>query len=693
MEIRKLSQVGYRLLNFILYSHLFFSNCLGIISDEEMKNYVSDEMTCLEMIEVDWDLLKDALISKGVQTIQVFMNMIFYKISEKIKNCKLIKTNEDRIKFEEEIEQILEESYKNYEEYSKKYLEKNKNALQLDKDNMKTLVNEMDDIDQYDNLPFYKFFLMTTYPTKDNFINELKKVPEFEIKYPLLNSYLIIENKEKELIKYLPEFNEFSNFMIDFYSYKISREEASKKIIKEEEIYKENKRGFQDMFKRFKKIWVHLKPYAVKFGCRDEMPPVDLNENTTLAHFLNDDGELLKGMYIASAYEKFITWQNTFLDQLIEPLRQNGILHHFVQNMGKCIDVQNAKKNETLNFDSINEAFNEILFDASHRNIFTQDKNINYLNYKQFIYDFDYIEKNLGEILLPGKVKFNGTETLRFVTYSFEGFRGNKTSVLSDFAGKYNPEPLSNDNKQKIYDTIKDKLQNQNDELSKILFSIQLLIYYLTQDIKEGKDKIKTIIGQLPDYVNLSKECLDFLNNQNDLKVNEITGAYSYIELLCFKPIIANLREHYKKKIDEKIIDDINKSFEEKKFQIITKVSLASACRILISRYLVSMREDTDYNENNKLDLYLNREEVWDQKLWEQNEKIEEDLEILRKNELILGQAYALYQALGGDEKEAYKGINIKDDDDKGEIKANPNEEEGNKKIIKRPKPKPRIKY
>ena len=105
------------------------------------------------------------------------------------------------------------------------------------------------------------------------------------------------------------------------------------------------------------------------------------------------------------------------------------------------------------------------------------------------------------------------------------------------------------------------------------------------------------------------------------------------------------------------------------------------------------MREDTDYNENNKLDLYLNREEVWDQKLWEQNEKIEEDLEILRKNELILGQAYALYQALGGDEKEAYKGINIKDDDDKGEIKANPNEEEGNKKIIKRPKPKPRIKY
>ena len=685
MEIRKLSQVGYRLLNFILYSHLFFSNCLGIIPDEEMNNYVSDEMTCLEMLEIDWDLLKDALISKGVQIIQVFMNMIFDKINEKIKNCKLIKTNEDREKFEEDIEKILEESYKEYEEYSKKYLEKNKNALQLERDNMKSLVLEINDINEYADLPYYKFFLMTTYPNKDNFINELKKVPEYETKYPLLHSYLIIENKEKDLIKYLPDFNEFSNFMIDNYSYKISREEASKKIIKEEEIYKENKRGFKDMFKKFKNIWVHLKPYAIKFGCRDEMPPIDLNENTTLAHFLNDDGELCKGMYIAAAYQNFITWQNTFLDKLIESLRQNGILHHFVQNMGKSIDVQNAKKNETLNFDNINETFIEIIFDGSQRNIFTQKNQVNYSNYKQFVYDFDSIEKNLGEKLLPGKCKFNGTASLKFVTYSFEGFRGNKTSVLSDFAEKYNPKPLTIENKQKIYDTIKDKLKNQNDELSKILFSIQLLIYYLTQEIKDGKDTIKKVLEDMPEYVNLSKECMEFLEKQ-DLKVNEITGAYSYIELLCFKPIIANLRDHYKKKIDEKIIEDINKSFNEKKFQIITKVSLASACRILISRYLVSIRDDTDYNENNKLDLYLNREEVWDKNKWEKNEQLEEDLEILRKNELTLGQAFELYQALGGDEQEAYKGLVIQNDDDKDEINAIPKEEEGNQKILKRKK-------
>ena len=690
MIVRKLSQVGYRLLNFILYSHLFFANCLGIISDKDMNKYVCGGMTYIEMLETDWNLLKDALQSKGVQVIQIFMNMIFTKISDILKNCKEIKTTEERDKFEEDIEKILEESYKEYEEYSKKYLEENKAALQLEKDNMKSLVLEVNDIKEYDEktFPFYKLLLMTTYPSKENLINELKKVPDFERKYPLLNSYAMIENKEKDLIKYLPEFNEFTNFMIDNYSYKISREEAGKNILKEEEIYKNDAHGFKDMFKKFKDNWVHLKKYAIKFGCRDEMPPIDLDENNCLACFLNDDGEIGKGMYIAAAFQNFINWQNQFLDGLIEPLRQSGILHHFIENMGKNIDVQNAKKKEILNFDKVNEQFIEIIFDNSKRNIYNNVDKINYQNYKQFIYDFDSIEKTLGEMILPGKVKFNGNESLRFVTYSFEGFRGSKTSVLSDFFKKYNKSKnLVPEKKQMIYEALKDKFKNQNDELSKILFSIQLLIYYLTQDEKELETKIKEVIKDLPDYVNLSKECKEFFQNQN-LEVSEIIEVYSYIELLCFKPIVNNLRGHYKKEIDGKVKENIKKSFEDKKFKTITKVSLASACRKLISRYLVSIRDDTDYNENNKLDLYLNREEMWDKGSWEKrNKEIESELQILSKNELTLGQCFDLYNLLGGDENEAYKDIIVKNEDDKEE--NNIPKDEGNAKFIKRKKRKP----
>lgn len=629
--VRKLSQAGYRLLSFILYSHLFYSNCLQFISNDNMKKYVCEGMTCIKMLVSNWNLLKDALQSKGIQIIQIFMNLIFKKLSEKIKNCKEIKTNDEREKFEEEIEKLLEESYKEYDEYSKKYLELNKEALELDQHNMKSLMLENNDIKVYDeeNYPFYKYFLMSTYPSKENMINDLKKIIQFEKKYPLLSIYVNDLDDRMHLIKNLPEFNEFENFMIDYYSYKISREEASNRLLKDEEIYKNNQQKFLEKLNRFKEIWSELKPYATKYGCREEMPPIDLDENKSIAHFLNDNGEIGKGMYIAAAYQTFIEWQNSFLDKVIEPLRQNGILHHYVKNMEKTIDVQKAKNNEVLNFDKADESFMEIIYENSKRNIFRENNTVNYMNYKQFIYDFDSIEKSLGELILSGKMKFNGHENLKFVTYSFEGFRGSKSSVLTDFSAKYMQKALSKENKQMIYDSIKDKLKDGNEELSKILFSIQLLIYYLTQVRYKEPDEINTIIEDLPEYVTLSPECIDFFKNQK-LKVEDITEVYSYIELLCFQPIIANLRDYYKKPIEKEKADDILKLFEDKKFKVITKVHLASACRKLISRYLVSTRDDTDYSENNKLVLYLDRDEMWTE-LWKEKEKLNEEEKIRKK--------------------------------------------------------------
>ena len=168
---------------------------------------------------------------------------------------------------------------------------------------------------------------------------------------------MVSKRNLKDLFANFSEFNDFCNFMINNYSYKVSRDEASNKLIKDEENYKNNQIGFKDMFNKFKNIWKVMKPYATKYEGKDDMPEIDLDENKSLAHFLNDNGELCKGMYIAAAYQKFINWQNVFLDRLIEPLRQSGILHYFVKNMKKKIDIQKAKKNEVLNFDKINELF------------------------------------------------------------------------------------------------------------------------------------------------------------------------------------------------------------------------------------------------------------------------------------------------------------------------------------------------
>ena len=316
--------------------------------------------------------------------------------------------------------------------------------------------------------------------------------------------------------------------------------------------------------------------------------------------------------------------------------------------MEQTIDVQKAKKNEALNFDEVNKNFTEYIYENCQRNIFRKDNSINYMNYKQFIYDFDSIEKYLGEIILPGKVKFNGHEKLQFITFTYEGFRGNKSSVLSDFEEKYKQVPLSMENKQIIYDIIKEKFNWQNEELSNILFSLQLLIYYLTQERQKEKDEIKTIIGELPEYVILSKECIEFLEQERlKIKFEDIIGVYSFFELLCFKPIINNLQEYYKKKIEENTKKDILKLFEEKKFKLINKKSLASACRKFISRYLVSTRKDTDYSEETDLSANLARYEFWPNEIIADEDNFNNEIALLKKVKLTTGQCFELYNLMG----------------------------------------------
>ena len=696
-KVRNLSSAGFRLLNFILYSHLFYANCLEFITNEDLSKYVCDGMTCIQMLETNWNLLKDALQSKGIQIIQIFMNLIFDRLSEKLKNCKEIKTIQDREKFEDEIDKLLEGAYKEYDAYAKIYNENNEKMLELDKNSMKSLVLETNDIKSYDekDYPFYKYFLMTTYPTKEAFEHELRKVPEYEKKYPLLNNYLKENTPQKFLIKYLPEFNEFSNYMIDYYSYKISREDASKRKIKDEDLYKNDIQKFKDKFQSFTEIWEKLKQYATKYSCRDDMKPIDLDENQCVACFLCDNGDIGKGMYIAAAYQNFITWQNNFLDSLIEPLKQSGILHHFVKSMENTIDVQKAKKNETLNFDEINKNFLKYISENCERNIIRKDFTINYMNYKQLIYDFDAIEKNLGEFLLPGKVKFNSYEKLKFVTYTFEGFRGDKSSVLRDFGDKYKQIPLSLEKKQIIYDIITEKYNKQTEELSSILFSFQLLIYYLTQERQKNNEQIQTIIGELPDYVQLSKECTEFLTDKRlKIKFEEIIGVFSFFELLCFNTIINNLQAEYKKDIDINTKKKILELFEgkEKKLELVTKKNLSTACRQFISRYLVSTRKDTDYDEKKELPFNLSMFEFWPESYYDKEAQLMNELNYL-KNEnnepIIVGQCFALYNLLGGDEADEMKDIKLKKDEDKEGVI---DEEEGRIVVKNRPdKPRRRI--
>ena len=615
-KIRKLSQVGYRLLNFIFYSHLFFSECLGYIDNKSKEKYSYENMSYIDIIITDWNLLKEALFEKGITIIQIFLNLIFNEISKLLKNCGEIKNSEERNNFEEKIENLLTKCYQDYQKYSEKYLAINQKLHSTGPEALKSIILELYNPEQYDEkkYPFLNYFMMTLYSTEEKFRNELYNIKNHEELFPLISAYINPKNKEIELLKYLPKYNKFLNFMINHYSYKISRKEAYSKKLKNESIFEER---LKNDFDEFSNIWIHIKKFVTQYKCNQMGEQNFLNQDMPLIHFLVDDGEKGKGMYLAGGYEQFIHWQNGFIKPITKTLdkNKNGILYYFNENLKHKIDVQKATDNEIIKKEfpdnSIYINFLHLINLNSFRNIFLPNDNykINISNYNKFIYDFETIEEELGKIILTGKRLFN--DTIHFVTYTYEGFRGEKYGTLVDFMSMYPPQKLSDKEKKELFKYIKEKSSTGDIDFTQLLFSIQQIIHYLTQEKMDYKSKLNDILSSKPVYLNISKECKSLFENLSNFSISKLFEIFSFLELICFEAMVKYLKPDYKIELSEQQKKKIDEYFKNGEQKLIEKADLASFGRKLISRYLLSKRIDNDINSDNLLAPYLLKADLW----------------------------------------------------------------------------------
>jgi len=105
------------------------------------------------------------------------------------------------------------------------------------KQNLREMVEEKyspDDL-RYKDYPYFKYFIYTINKKdeKERFKEQLKAQKDYINKYPIIYKYLEEhESKDQKLkvLKHVEKYNEFCNFMLDNYSFKITREEAKRKI-------------------------------------------------------------------------------------------------------------------------------------------------------------------------------------------------------------------------------------------------------------------------------------------------------------------------------------------------------------------------------------------------------------------------------------------------------------------------------
>ena len=86
--IRNLSQISYRLLNYILYCHLFFAKLFT--QSEKFDKYLPEGMSWITMIKECFNRLKAELEKKGIKHLEIFMNCVFNDLFDKLHNQECI---------------------------------------------------------------------------------------------------------------------------------------------------------------------------------------------------------------------------------------------------------------------------------------------------------------------------------------------------------------------------------------------------------------------------------------------------------------------------------------------------------------------------------------------------------------------------------------------------------------------------
>ena len=73
--IRNLSQISFRILNYIIYIHLFFAR---IITDKkDFDDYLPKNMSWVDTINECWNILKNEILKLNIDSTEEFMHFIF----------------------------------------------------------------------------------------------------------------------------------------------------------------------------------------------------------------------------------------------------------------------------------------------------------------------------------------------------------------------------------------------------------------------------------------------------------------------------------------------------------------------------------------------------------------------------------------------------------------------------------------
>ena len=657
--IRNLSQLSYRLLNYILYCHLFFAKLYT--RREHFDRFLPKGMTWFNMIKLCYNLLILELEKKRIDNIEIFMNCVFNDLFKQLNERECITKFEDLIKFEDELEKIIQNACKvtiqkisDYKEEEKKYRKK-ESAI--------ALLNELYDKSEYDKneYPYYEFFYYADYLDEQSIKKILKDRDESE--YPVLSKYLnrkkVLKSKNKEKksdkdkysLDNLNLFNKVLNLFNDKYSNQLSRLDSERQSLKESDIFIDKKNS--ELINKFIKLYNNME-LEDKEGNILELS----NENKLCDFLLISDNKY--GQSYISIYNKFIEKQNKELEDLLDKKISSG---EFNSNCKNKVSVQQIKENEIFVLNKKSN-FIDILFNSSYRKFIDTQ---NYDNYNQYEIDFKQIEEQMTNSFLKNKKMLNDN-IIGFI-FDNEVFSNEMNDIISDF--KYKISDINDDDKVIIYDYV-NTLAGSNDKFKKIINSFIALIKNLNKRKKENENKINDTtkicdIDIVKNQTNISIEFKEMFkeknkeknkekdNSSSNLIVGKITNIFDFYLKLIYKYVKQDIQNYQEKKEIIRKKETFDEFFNNN--QDIKKEDLASAIRLFITLILYRENEKDNKIKSNKKNIcdYLKNKDLWDSSLYNDIKKIENNLSKIRELNIKIKEILYFYYYLIDNEDEGFE--------------------------------------
>ena len=638
--IRNQSQICFRLMNLILYSHLF----TNVLSNGKDELFAGENLSYLDYIVGNWNKLKLLLQEKGINNMYIFINIIYKDLYTFLNEQKQINDYNKLLEVEKQIEKIIEnkifkktqkikqKEYSKYEVYLIFY-QKNKNKYkEKDSNNKTSIIKEINGVEFYKEekeYPYYKNFLYSDSLNLNFFKQKLEE--RDKEKYPVIDLYLNKENLEKKINKEFLDFNFVIKSLLNEYSGQIKKEDINKLTFEKSNVYK--------IYKKRCETFVKI--------INSKNKEKQLTEKSSLDNYLIN-GSNEKGKKLIEIYKEYAEIQNNLLENIIK--RINAVNFDVLECQE--INIQEAQNEDllTLEFENKSES-NEIFLMNTFREIYGNNSKVKYNNYNSYSIIFDKIEK-LFEDTLIRNASFLKTDEILEMKYSAEDFLNDGINELNK---NIKSESLNEKDKMEFLIFYEKDLKTNLTSCFEVNEGLKNIIIYVNKNIKKinySKSLFDIINEGAFSYGNTIKDCLkEFLKNNANIKINKLTNLILFFEILYFE-LAMEKSEDYKDKIDDTIKGKISEYYKNKNGQLLTKERLSNT----IVKFLLNIEMNENNGKTGLIEMndnlfdYLNNQYLWSNDIYQDN-RFTKECEEYKELNILVKNAYDFYCDISFDGK------------------------------------------